>query len=97
MPGVYAKREVAMTAFPYRWVDRPRRICDHIFLHPQLRRIDMDKTTVSTADVSDVAIRDVDSMLPSMSEFIEMIEDEQRQKKADPSAYSVYHKYNKGC
>jgi hypothetical protein len=57
----------------------------------------MDKTTVSTADVSDVAIRDVDSMLPSMSEFIEMIEDEQRQTKADPSAYSVYHKYNKGC
>ena len=57
----------------------------------------MDKTTVSAAEISDVTLGDVDSMLPSMSEFIEMIEDEERQTKSDVSAYSVYHKYNKSC
>jgi len=35
--------------------------------------------------------------LPAFEDFIALVEDERKETVNNPSGYSVYHKYNKGC
>jgi hypothetical protein len=40
---------------------------------------------------------ELSSELPQLSEFLSLVEDEEREVTQESSGYAVYHKYSKGC
>lgn len=46
---------------------------------------------------SSIASAELSTELPPLSDFLSLVEDEEREVTQDPSGYAVYHKYSKGC
>lgn len=58
----------------------------------------MNSLRDAVAEIPSLARAEEESTsLPSVDEFLSLIEDESRQTGDAISAYSVYHKYNKAC
>jgi hypothetical protein len=59
----------------------------------------LNNSDCAVIDSPEIITKDVksDTQLPSAEEFLALIEDEEKETAENPSLYSVYHKYSKGC
>lgn len=54
-------------------------------------------SSASSTLVLSTEVEEVQTQLPSVDEFLALVERESREASQDVSGYSVYHKYNKSC